>query len=708
MTPVVSFAKGPFNSGPASDNSGARMAKDPVCGMYVEETPQALRTVQRGTTFYFCCSTCLRTFIAPAKELRLISRMTALSFALGIPVLLLTWVVILPKWVPQNLLMFAVATPVQFVAGWMFYRGTWHAIRAKAANMDTLIATGTTAAWAYSTVVVLAPGMVPKGIYFDASSLIIGFILLGKLLEHTMKGRASNAVRKLLDVSPKVATVVRGGMELEVPTEEIIPGDLVRVRPGEKFPTDGLIIDGQGSIDEKMLTGESMPLEKKVGDEVFGATINLTGMITTRATKVGGDTALAQIVKLVEEAQAAQAPVQRLADRIAAYFVPAVILVAVISWLSWYTLTANGFLHGFTAFIAVLIIACPCALGLATPAALVVGTGRGASNGILLKGGEALERASKVDVVVLDKTGTITVGEPSVTDTISVAGLSLTQVLGLAAATEAGSEHPIGTAVVRAARERGIVVEPATDFRAEPGMGVSAKVSGKQVLVGNRSLFAGRRIEFEPADAAVSRLEETGRTALTVGLEGNVVGVIAVADTVKPHAKEAVRSLQEMGVRAVMLTGDNTRTARAVAAEVGIEDVIAEVLPAQKSAVVKKLMEEGHVVAMVGDGINDAPALAQANVGVAIGSGTDVAIETAGIVLMKSDLRDVAEALLLSRATMKKIKQNLLWAFAYNTVLIPVAATGFLNPILAGAAMAISSVSVVVNSLTLDKVKLKP
>jgi Cu+-exporting ATPase len=427
------------------------MAKDPVCGMYVEETPQALRTVQRGTTFYFCCSTCLRTFIAPAKELRLISRMTALSFALGIPVLLLTWVVILPKWVPQNLLMFAVATPVQFVAGWMFYRGTWHAIRAKAANMDTLIATGTTAAWAYSTVVVLAPGMVPKGIYFDASSLIIGFILLGKLLEHTMKGRASNAVRKLLDVSPKVATVVRGGMELEVPTEEIIPGDLVRVRPGEKFPTDGLIIDGQGSIDEKMLTGESMPLEKKVGDEVFGATINLTGMITTRATKVGGDTALAQIVKLVEEAQAAQAPVQRLADRIAAYFVPAVILVAVISWLSWYTLTANGFLHGFTAFIAVLIIACPCALGLATPAALVVGTGRGASNGILLKGGEALERASKVDVVVLDKTGTITVGEPSVTDTISVAGLSLTQVLGLAAATEAGSEHPIGTAVVRAA-----------------------------------------------------------------------------------------------------------------------------------------------------------------------------------------------------------------------------------------------------------------
>jgi len=682
------------------------MAKDPVCGMYVEETPEALRTVQRGTTFYFCCNTCLQTFVAPAKELKFISRMTVLSFALGIPILLLTWVVALPGWVPQKLLLFALATPVQFVAGWMFYRGTWHAIRARAANMDALIATGTTAAWAYSTAVIFAPGTFPEGIYFDASSLIIGFILLGKLLEHTMRERASDAVRKLLDLSPKKATVVRGGKEMEVAVEEVIPGDLVRVRPGERIPTDGVIVEGQGSVDEKMLTGESMPVDKKTGGEVYGATINQTGMITIKATKVGSDTTLAQIVKLVEEAQAAQAPVQRLADRIAAYFVPVVILVAVGALAGWYLLTANGFLHGFTAFIAVLIIACPCALGLATPAALVVGTGRGASNGILLKGGEALERASKVDTVVLDKTGTITVGEPSVTDTVSLAELSEAQVLGLAAAAEAGSEHPIGKAVIIGARYRGITVEHATDFRAEPGMGVSAKVAGRQVLVGNRNLFAGRKIEFEPAEASVSKLEEKGRTAMAVGVDGRVVGIIAVADTVKPHAKDAVDSLKDMGVRVVMLTGDNKRTAEAIAGEVGIEEVVAEVLPAQKSGVVKKLMEEGHTVAMVGDGINDAPALAQANVGVAIGSGTDIAIETAGIVLMKSDLRDVAGALRLSRATMSKIRQNLLWAFAYNTVLIPVAATGFLNPILAGAAMAISSVSVVVNSLTLNRVKL--
>jgi Cu+-exporting ATPase len=455
-----------------------------------------------------------------------------------------------------------------------------------------------------------------------------------------------------------------------------------------------------------MLTGESMPVEKRAGDEVYSASINQTGMITIKASNVGSDTTLAQIVKLVEEAQAAQAPAQRLADRIATYFVPVVILVAVGALSSWYFLTANGFLHGFTAFIAVLIIACPCALGLATPAALVVGTGKGASKGILLKGGEALERASKVDTVVLDKTGTITVGEPSVTGIVPLAKFSEAQILSLGAAAEAGSEHPIGKAIVAGARERGITVEHTTDFRTDPGMGVSAKVAGRQVLVGNRKFFAGRKIEFEPAEASVSRLEEEGKTAMAVGLEGRVVGVIAVADTVKPHAKEAISSLKGMDVRVVMLTGDNARTARTIAHEVGIEEVVAEVLPAQKSGVVKKLMEEGHTVAMVGDGLNDAPALAQANVGVAIGSGTDIAIEAAGIVLMKSDLRDVVGALRLSRATMSKIRQNLLWAFAYNIVLIPVAATGFLNPILAGVAMAISSVSVVVNSLTLNSVKL--
>ncbi len=682
------------------------MAKDPICGMYVEEKPDALKANQRGTTYYFCSDTCLQTFVAPARELKSIRRVTVLSFALGIPVLLLTWFVMLPRWVPQSLLLFALATPVQFVAGWVFYRGTWHAIRARVANMDTLVATGTTAAWAYSTIVVFAPGVLPEGIYFDASSLIIGFILLGKLLEHAMRGRASDAVRKLLDISPKKATVVRGGKESEVPVEEVVVGDSVLIRPGEKVPTDGAIVEGSSSVDEKMLTGESIPVEKNPGDEVYGATINQTGLLTVRATKVGSDTALAQIVKLVEEAHAAQAPVQRLADRIAAYFVPLVILVAVASLAGWYLVAGKGLLYGFTAFIAVLIIACPCALGLATPAALVVGTGKGASNGILLKGGESLERASNVDEVVFDKTGTITVGEPSVTDVVPLAGLSDAQLLGLAAAIEGGSEHPLGMAIARAASERGIKLERATDFRAEPGMGVTGKVGGRGVMVGNASLFASKGIELERATDVVSKFEEEGKTTIIVGVDGRISGVVVVADRVKPHAKEAVTSLKKMGIRVVMLTGDKETTARAVAGQVGIDEVVAEVLPGQKSDAIKKLRQGGHVVAMVGDGINDAPALAQANVGIAIGSGTDIAIETAGIVLMKGDLRDVVGALRLSRATMSKIRQNLFWAFSYNTILIPVAASGFLNPILAGVAMALSSVSVVANSLLLDRVKL--
>ena len=682
------------------------MAKDPVCGMYVEEGPGALKAVQRGTTFWFCSDTCLNTFVAPAKELKLIRRLTYLSFALGIPTLFLTWFVTLPSWAPQNLILFALATPVQFVAGWMFYKGTWHAFRARVANMDTLIAIGTTAAWFYSTVVVFAPGIFPEGTYFEASSLIIGFILLGKLLEHAMRARASDAVRKLLDLSPKKATVIREGKEVVVPVEEVQVGDLVRVKPGEKIPTDGVITDGHGAIDEKMLTGESIPVEKKTGDEVYGATVNQTGLIIVQTTKVGSDTTLAQIVKLVEEAQAAQAPIQRTVDRISAIFVPAVVIIAVAVLLGWYLALGRGFLYGFTAFIAVLIIACPCALGLATPAALVVGTAKGASNGILLKGGEPLERAGKVDEVVFDKTGTITVGEPSVTDVVAFESLGDGELLSLAASAEQGSEHPLGQAIVKSARGRGLRVDAPRDFQAVPGMGVTAKVGGKEVLVGNRRYFGSKNIELGRADAAVTGLEEKGRTAVIVAVDGRVSGVVAVADTVKPHAAEAIGSLKKMGIRVVMLTGDNARTAKAIAGEVGIDDVIAEVLPAQKSEVVKQLREKGHVVAMVGDGINDAPALAQANVGIAIGSGTDVAIETAGIVLIKNDLRDVAKALKLSRSTLGKIKQNLFWAFAYNTVLIPVAASGYLNPIFAGVAMALSSVSVVTNSLSLNRLKL--
>ncbi|MDA4125008.1 MAG: heavy metal translocating P-type ATPase [Thaumarchaeota archaeon] len=684
------------------------MAKDPVCGMYVEEKQDALKAVRSGSTYYFCSDVCLQTFVAPARELRRIRSLALLSFALGIPVLLFTWFVATPGWLPRDLLLFVLATPVQFIAGWVFYRGAWHAIRARVANMDTLVALGTSAAWFYSTVVVFVPGVLPEGVYFDASSLIIGFILLGKVLEHSARGRASDAVRKLLDLSPKYAVVIRDGIEVEVPVEEVQVGDLIRVKPGDKIPTDGVVAEGSGAVDEKMLTGESIPVGKQVGDEVYGATINKSGLLKVRATKVGSDTALAQIVKLVDEAHAGQVPVQRLVDRIASYFVPTVVLVAVGAFVAWDFLLGRGVLYGFTAFIAVLIVACPCALGLATPAAIVVGTAKGAANGILLKGGEQLERASKVDQVVFDKTGTITRGDPSVTDLVIFGEETEQELLGLAASAEEGSEHPLGKAILRRARHSGGSISPSNDFQAEAGSGVTVRIHGKEVLVGNRRLFASRGIVLGEADAAISSLEAQGKTAIIVGLEGRVVGVIAVSDTVKPGAKEAVGSLMKLGVRVAMLTGDNTRTARAIADEVGIREVYAEVFPARKSEIIKKLKEEGRVVAMVGDGINDAPALAEADVGMAIGSGTDVAIETAGIVLMKDDLKDVVGAIRLSKATMAKIKQNLFWAFAYNTVLIPVAALGILNPILAGVAMALSSVSVVANSLSIRRVKLTP
>ncbi|QQG48822.1 MAG: heavy metal translocating P-type ATPase [archaeon] len=681
------------------------MAKDPICGMYVEEGPDALSSVQRGSTFYFCSDTCLQTFVAPGEELSLLKKLTILSFALGTPTLLLTWFQFLPLGSLNGLVLLALATPVQFVAGWMFYRGAWHAIRARAANMDTLTAIGTSAAWLYSAIVVLAPGLLPDGTYFDVSALIIGFILLGKVLENTMRGRASESVRRLLDLRPKTATVVSGATEKQVPVEEVVVGDLVRVKPGESIPTDGEIVDGSGSLDEKMLTGESMPVDKRQGEGVFGGTVNLTGLLTIRATKVGSDTALAQIVKLVEDAQAGQAPVQRLADRISAYFVPLVVFVAVASMAAWY-FTGAGLLRGFTAFVAVLIIACPCALGLATPAALVVGTGKGASNGILIKGGETLERANGVDTVVFDKTGTLTLGRPELTDAEAVGDVTEEELLGLAASAESGSEHPIGRALIESAKAHKLRIERPTSFEAVPGKGVRATVGKARVSVGNRALLRDDGVEAGLAETSASELEGAGKTAMFVVINGKVAGILAVADTVKPDAAATVSALRRMGLRVMMVTGDNEKTARSIGSQVGIEEVLSGVLPGQKAETIAKLKQEGRVVAMVGDGINDAPALAKADLGIAIGSGTDVAIETAGIVLIKDSLSGVAGALKLSRATMRKIKQNLFWAFAYNAVLVPVAATGFLNPILAGVAMAFSSVSVVGNSLALNSVKL--
>ncbi|MEM3164968.1 MAG: heavy metal translocating P-type ATPase [Halobacteria archaeon] len=687
------------------------MAKDPVCGMFVAETPDALKWASEGRTWFFCSETCLRTFQAPEKELRWLKRMVALSFVLGIPALVLTWVP--PAMVPgrlgpvelNSLVLFLLATPVQFVAGLPFYRGLLHALRARAANMDTLIAVGTSAAWGFSTLVTFAPGAVPesaRGLYFEVSALIIGLILLGKWGERLMKQRALRDVRALLDLRPPAATVLRDGREAQVPVEQVKAGDRMVVRPGEKVPADGVVEEGRSAVDESMLTGESMPVTKGPGDEVIGATLNKQGLLKVRATKVGQDTALAQIVKLVEDAQAARAPIERIADRVSRYFVPAVVAVALLSFAGWSAAGAS-FGFAFSALVAVLIIACPCALGIATPAALVVGTGLGARSGILIKGGEPLEKAGRIQVVVLDKTGTLTRGEPSVTDVVALGGFPEGEVLRLAAAVERGSEHPLARAILERAREVGIVLPEPRDFEALEGRGVRARVDGRAVLLGNRRLMDEQGVVLGGGESALDRLESEGKTAMLLAMDGRLAGVVAVADTLKPGAAEAVRDLKEMGIETILLTGDNRRTGEAVGRQVGTDRVLAEVLPARKAETIRALSSRGKTVAMVGDGVNDAPALAAADVGIAIGGGTDVAMETASVVLVGGDPRGVPAAVKLSQKTLSKIKQNLFWAFAYNTVLIPLAAWGLLNPILAGAAMGFSSVSVVANSLSLRR-----
>ncbi|MCL4435133.1 MAG: heavy metal translocating P-type ATPase [Thaumarchaeota archaeon] len=680
------------------------MAKDPVCGMFVVESEQALKAEVRGTTYYFCSKSCLETFTRPEKEMHDLKIYTALSFILGVPALIFSWVMLPLGAIPQNLLLFFLATPVQFIAGFRFYQGMYHAIKARSANMDTLIAIGTSAAWGYSALVTFLPSFfVTQEVYYDTAALIIAFISLGKLLEHYVKGRASDAVRKLLGLQPKMATVIRGGEEVEIPVEEVNVGDTVVVKPGAKIPVDGVVVEGHSTIDESMITGESIPVEKTVGAQVIGATINKTGSLTFTASKVGADTTLAQIVKLVEEAQATRAPIERIADKVSSFFVPLVVLVALGSFLGWLFIAGAPFTHAFTAFIAVLIIACPCALGLATPAAIVVGTGKGAENGILLKGGEQLEKAYQVDTIVFDKTGTLTKGEPSVTDLVSLNNVSDDEIIRLAASAEKSSEHPLAEAVIRYGKARGVKIGKPAEFEAVSGQGVKVILEKRQVLLGNRRMMSEANINLQPFEEEISSLEGEGKTVMIEAVDGHPIGLIAVADTVKASSKEAIEELKKMGIEVVMLTGDNEKTAMAIAQQVGVSRVIANVLPADKANVIKGLQEEGKVVAMVGDGINDAPALAQADAGIAIGSGTDVAVETGGIVLIKDDLRDVATAIKLSQSTMSKIKQNLFWAFIYNVGLIPVAATGFMNPILAAVAMALSSVTVVTNSLTLRR-----
>lgn len=710
------------------------MAKDPVCGMFVEEKPDTIQYNKDGRIYYFCSNQCLNEFTQPEKELRKLKIYVAISIELTIPIIFLS----LPHMFPSqlghlfpmdimnytNYVMLALATPLQFWIGWRFYRGLWDGIKTKASNMDTLIAIGTTAAYLYSAVVTIAPGYFPfESVYFETAAIIITLILIGRLLETRTKEKASDAVRKLLDLQPKMAKIIRREgisdeeVEIEIPVEQVQEGNVMVIRPGERIPTDGVVIHGSSSIDESAVTGESIPVDKTKDDEVIGATINKSGLLKVKATKVGQDTVLSQIITLVEEARTGKAQMQRLVDQVAKYFVPAVLAVAIGVGLGWYFIGDIGITFSLLAFVSVIIIACPCALGIATPAALMMGAGKGAENGILFKGGEYLEIAKKVKTIVFDKTGTLTKGKPSVTDIVDLSdSMGQNELLRLTAIAESGSEHPLGQAVVNYAKEKGIIVTNLDSFEAVSGHGLNARYADHIILVGNRKLMEENNIHVTATiDSKLKDLENQGKTAVLVAIDNKLAGIIGIADTIKENAKEAIDALKSMSIEVVMLTGDNQRTANAVASRLGIDRVIAQVLPQEKEQVISKLKGEGKVVAMVGDGINDAPALARAELGIAIGSGTDVAKETGGIILIKDDIRDVVIALDLGKKTVSKIKQNLFWAFAYNTGLIPIAGgvlVPFLGvgifgwlPMLAGVAMAMSSVTVVGNSILLGRYK---
>ncbi|MDS1030548.1 heavy metal translocating P-type ATPase [Bacillota bacterium LX-D] len=662
-------------------------------GYGAEEFKEQVREIKEDKTEYRGQK--IRFFTAAALSIPLLLTMAAHMLRLS--------------WYPEPLMhpftQFVLATPVQLGVGWQFYRNAYKSLKSGSANMDVLVAMGTSAAYLYS---VYNTFFTSGPLYYETSAILITLIILGKMLEARAKGRTSEAIKKLIGLQPKTARVIRAEQEIDVPISEVLAGDVVVVRPGERIPVDGVVVEGNSAVDEAMLTGESIPVDKKPGDEVIGGTINKYGSFKFEATKVGQKTALAQIIRIVEEAQSSKAPIQRIADRISGFFVPVVIAIALLTFAVWYFWLAPGnFAQALTNFTAVLVIACPCALGLATPTSIMVGTGRGAETGILFKGGEYLEKAHGMTAIVLDKTGTITKGEPELTDIVALNNLPQEELLKLAAAAEKNSEHPLGQAVVKKAAELNLTYPSPEEFTAVPGHGVKAKIAGQTILAGNRKLLQDHNQEMQQYQKVAQELEKEGKTAVLLSINGEAAGVLGIADTVKEHSKEAIAALQKLGIEVWMLTGDNQRTAENIAQQVGITKIIAEVLPEEKADKIQKLKAQGKVVGMVGDGINDAPALVSADLGMAIGTGSDVAVEAADITLMKGDLRSIPQAIALSRATMANIKQNLFWALIYNIIGIPISAAGFLSPILAGGAMAFSSVSVVTNALRLRNWKYK-
>jgi len=652
------------------------------------------------------------------KAIRQLKWKFILSAILSLPLLYtmvghfsFTSFIYMPDFLMNPWYQFALATPVQFIIGSQFYIGAYKALRNKSANMDVLVALGTSAAYFYSlyeSIRSIGAHTHDLHLYYETSAVLITLILLGKLFEAKAKGRSSDAIKKLMGLQAKIAVVERNGTELTVAIDEVAVNDIVLVKPGEKVPVDGEIVDGRSAIDESMITGESLPVDKGIGDAVVGATINKNGFLKIRATKIGKDTALAQIVKVVEQAQGSKAPIQRLADKISGIFVPVVVSIAVLTFLAWYFVVDTGnFTAALESTIAVLVIACPCALGLATPTSIMAGSGRAAEYGILFKGGEHLEETHKIDTVLLDKTGTVTNGKPILTDVELASDWTETEFLRLVSSAEKNSEHPLAQAIVTGAQTKGIKQCNVESFLTHPGFGIEAEIEGKTILIGTRKLLAKYNVQVDQQSLnKLLTLEQEGKTAMLVAIAGRYAGTVAVADTIKESSRVAINRLQRLGIGVWMITGDNERTAKAIAAEAGIANVIAEVLPEQKAEEVKKLQEQGKKVAMVGDGINDAPALAIANIGMAIGTGTDVAMEAADITLMRGDLNSIADAISMSKMTVRNIKQNLFWALGYNTLGIPIAAFGLLEPWVAGAAMAFSSVSVVLNALRLQRVKL--